>query len=113
MDLQKCKFCGEDIAENIKRCPFCASSIEDELQQIVEETQIRNKPLNSWLKMIITIISVWPGFGQLVGVFIAVIYLVDQDDEKIRFGKWLLNVSIGLFVFWIVLALLGASSLIM
>ena len=92
MDLKKCEFCEQEIDENLIRCPYCASSFT------------KNKPFSSIKKGLFVILTLWPGLGQLFGVFASIILLSDEENEVCKkFGETLLLISIILFIFWILL----------
>lgn len=58
-------------------------------------------PLGNGIKVLLSIISVLPGIGQLIGIIASIIYMSEEhDSDRKSFGKALLTASLVLFVIW-------------
>ena len=82
----------------------------------VKEREYETSPLSNGLKVFLTVIStVIPGFGQLIGIITAIVFMNSEDSSDRRsFGISLLIASSIMFVFsflFIFVIILVASSL--
>lgn len=73
------------------------------------------KPLSNGMKVFLTILSTLvPGFGQLIGVILSIVFMNDQDEDKRSFGIALLTASIIFFIlscfFWFIVLLVLFSA---
>lgn len=105
--MRQCPYCGEQIENTNAKCPFCGSNVEPQADMI----SVQNNPspdgpkntLSNGFKVFITMVSVIPLIGQLVGIIMAIIYMNNEGDtDKKSFGKALL---IGTLVIFLVLCI--------
>ncbi len=127
MENKKCEFCGEEIDSTSKRCPYCGSLLKGEsgeehtevppipaeFQETAQENHDVEKkeyqpatvpvprPLSNAVKVLLSIIAVIPGIGQLTGIIASIIFMSDdRDTDRKSFGKALLAASLILFAIW-------------
>lgn len=119
INTRRCPFCGSIVSEVPKEIisdeespsTYAESSNgQDEKEQFdvstagvnfeVRNNQIQQKPLSNAKKVFLTALSsIIPGFGQLIGIICAIVFMSDETDSDRRsFGKALMVSSLIIFV---------------
>jgi len=119
VNTRRCPFCGSIVSEvpleiikaeedpsnvgelttnnNEKEQPFVTQT---GFTSEVRDNQVPQKPLSNAMKVFITVLAcIIPGFGQLIGIIVAVVFMSDEaDSDRRSFGKALMIASLVIFV---------------
>ena len=59
------------------------------------------EPMSNWFKVFISALCTFPIFGQLIGSFLGVYYVTNEDNDRKSFGKALIVLSIVMFLTYV------------
>lgn len=59
------------------------------------------KPMSNWFKVFISAFCTFPIIGQLIGSFLGVYYVTNEDNDRKGFGKALIVLSVVMFLVYL------------
>ena len=59
------------------------------------------RPMSNWYKVFISAFCTFPIFGQLIGSFLGVYYVTNEDNDRKGFGKALIVLSVVMFLVYL------------
>lgn len=96
----------EEISQNDGEAKFDFSVGTSEPKDYIYKAEVRHsieytRPFSNWAKVFIAAFCTIPIIGQILGAFIGVFFCTYEEEDRSSFGKALIALSIGMFLFYL------------